>query len=169
MDFDFKYLTLLLLLFIIYLTLKAMINFPYITANNNFTDFLKIINNYYYIKNKSYVVFMLIFYFVSNFMIFLLLRLYYLGITTIIELDFLNFYLVNFFLITLIIQYYLKILHIIFYPFILQMHFYLYQFEFYDKFREWFSNNALISNKFDDIFQFFYKITKTKSEIFKDF
>lgn len=171
MDYNFKYFALLILLYLISLILKTLIKFPFVNKDMDLIDFLKVLNDNYYMKNKLFVMFMLIFYFISSSAIFIFLRMQYLSMTTVIDINVLSsLNLINLFLLFAIIYYYLKILHIVFYPYVLKMHFYLYQFESYDNFREWFSDNyELISTRFFTIFQFFYRITEQKREIIESY
>src|SRR6202000_2783182 len=131
----------LIILFLVHYILKKLDKFPYLKKGKSPLEYLQDLDNYY-INNKPYIFFMVIFYFCLTVLPFILLRIMSLGISTdIFSINITKGTIMYILIIVLNISYYLRILNIIFYPHAVKLHIYLRVYPWYEKFAD---NQVLI-------------------------
>lgn len=131
-----KYFFILLFLISLYIVITIYDSFPYVKKDQNHQEFLRAIDNYY-VKNLYYELFILLLYISSYFGIFLFFRLQLLGkdlnIMALGNLGHFNFnILTNLLLYIVSVIFYIKIINSLFYPNLIKLHYYFYQFEWYE-------------------------------------
>jgi|ERR1700753_41601 len=121
-------------LFIFFFTLYVILMNFYKKNNFNPNDHDKksfLINlDKYYIKDIYFVYFMVVVYFILNTLIFVIFRIQFLGVSKIVDISVDSFIIVNIlniFIFMGIIILYFQILNTVFYSYLIQLHFYLYQ------------------------------------------
>jgi hypothetical protein len=126
----------LIILFLIHYILKKLDKFPYVKEQYSTEEYIQKLDNYY-INNKPYTFFIVIFYFCLAVLPFILLRIMSLGISTdIFSINITKGTIMYIIILVLNISYYLRILNIIFYPYVVKLHIYLRVYSWYDKFAD---------------------------------
>jgi len=126
----------LIILFLIHYILNKLDKFPYVKEQYSTEEYIQKLDNYY-INNKPYTFFIVIFYFCLAVLPFILLRIMSLGISTdIFSINITKGTIMYIIILVLNISYYLRILTIIFYPYAVRLHIYLRIYTWYAKFAD---------------------------------
>ena len=165
------YLYTLIILFVVHYILKKLDKFPYVKNGKGPLEYLQDLDNYY-INNKPYTFFIIIFYFCLAVLPFILLRIMSLGISTdIFSINITKGTIMYILIIVLNISYYLRILNIIFYPYAVKLHIYLRVYPWYEKFAD---NQVLINYYYSlsgfigEIRMFAWHMSLSRLELLKD-
>lgn len=149
----------------IYFFCKKTIKGTQIPFSKNSLEFIKNLD-YYYLYNPVFGFFAIFLYFIFYTLIFLYLRLETLGSTNIVNLTmFSNQFIFNIIIILFTIRYYLKILDIIFHPYVLRLHFYLYQKTWYIALNDFFVENNMVLTSYIIDFNIFIKNWSLKESV----
>src|ERR1700743_13976 len=161
----------LIILFLVHYILKKLDKFPYLKKGKSPLEYLQDLDNYY-INNKPYTFFMVIFYFCLTVLPFILLRIMSLGISTdIFTINITKGTIMYILILVLNISYYLRILNIIFYPYVIRLHIYLRVYSWYDNFADrqtevdWYYS---LSTIFREVTQFIWHMSLSRLELLKD-
>lgn len=146
-------------LFIFYIILIKNIRKPFIKNDYFIIEFIKELD-FYYAHNKIFTFFAGILYFIFSILIFFILRIEMIGSSKNIKIfaGFLQLKTIsNLILFLFCVMLYLNILSILFYPYILRLHYYLNQYNWYSSLNEWgLYHNMLISDLLGKIFFFLH-------------